>query len=224
MTALTVCDDAAAAAEHLAATLHGHLRAGARHVALSGGTTPRRAYELLAERGWNDVEFWLADERCVPRDHEDSNGRMLREALGPSARVREARGELGPEDAAWLYARDLAQAVGDEPVLDVVVLGLGEDGHTASLFPGHPEAHAAHAPVIGVRGSPKPPPERITLTLPVLARARHTVLLATGEGKAGALARVRAREETLPVAHLGDGLDEIVCDRAAAAGNAATNR
>ncbi|HEV2812296.1 MAG TPA: 6-phosphogluconolactonase, partial [Solirubrobacteraceae bacterium] len=134
---------------------------------------------------------------------------------GPGPRLRTARGELGPEDAAWLYARDLVGTVGEEPVLDVVVLGLGEDGHTASLFPGHPEADSAHAPVIGVRSSPKPPPERITLTLPVIARARYTVLLATGEGKRDALTRVRARDETLPVARLGSALDEIVCDEAA---------
>ena len=212
MTHVVVCADAEAAAAHVAASLAERIAAGARHVALSGGGTPRRAYELLRERGVGDAEFWLVDERCVPRDHPESNGRMLREALGPEARVREARGELGPEDAAWLYARE----VGEDRVFDVLVLGLGEDGHTASLFPGHPEAASEHAPVIGVRGSPKPPPERITLTLPVIARARHTVLLVTGDAKREPLARVRAGDETLPPARLGAALDEIVCDGAAA--------
>ena len=210
MTAFTVRDDPA---EYLAGMLAERIAAGARHLALSGGTTPQRAYELLARRGTDEAEIWLVDERCVPSDHADSNARMIRAALGDGVRLHEARGELGPEDAAWLYAREV-EAIGG--VFDVVVLGLGEDGHTASLFPGHPEADARHAPVIGVRGSPKPPPERITLTLPVIARARHTVLLATGEGKRDALARVRARDEALPAARLGSALDEIVCDAAAA--------
>jgi 6-phosphogluconolactonase len=125
------------------------------------------------------------------------------------------RGELGPEDAAWLYARELQREMGDEPVFDLVLLGLGPDGHTASLFPGHPEAAAAHAPVIGVRDSPKPPPERITFTLPLIARARYTLLLVTGEGKRDALRRIREGDRELPIARLGEGLDELICDAAA---------
>jgi 6-phosphogluconolactonase len=210
VTSFTVRDDPG---HYLAGILGERIAAGARHLALSGGTTPRRAYELLAERGLRDAELWLADERCVPADHADSNARMIREAMGDAVRLHEARGELGPEDAAWLYAREVG-AIGAP--FDVVVLGLGEDGHTASLFPGRPEADARHAPVIGVRGAPKPPPERITLTLPVIAAARYTVLLATGAGKRDALARVRARDEALPPARLGSALDEIVCDEAAA--------
>ena len=210
MTRLTVADDPS---RHLAGLLAERLDAGARHVALSGGRTPQRAYELLAPRA-QEAEWWLVVERCVPSDHADSNARMLREALGPAANLREARGELGPEDAAWLYGREVEERTG--AMFDVVVLGLGEDGHTGSLFPGHPEVAAGHAPVIGVRDAPKPPPERITMTLPVIARARYTVLLATGEAKREPLARVRARDETLPPARLGDALDEIVCDAAAA--------
>lgn len=209
MTRLTVVDDPVG---YLAELIGERLDRGARHVAVSGGSAVR-AYGAVAGRA-SGAQWWLVDERCVPADHPDSNTRAIREALGHQARIHEPRGDLEPEDAAWLYADELVHALGPEPVFDLVVLGLGEDGHTASLFPGHPEAGAAHAPVIGVRGSPKPPPERISLTLPVIDRARCTVMLAAGEGKRDALARLRAGDAELPPARL-RGLDEIVCDAAA---------
>jgi len=219
VTRLVVCADAEAAAHYAAGAIHDRLAAeGERHVALAGGGTPRRAYEILAAEPveWDGVNWWLGDERCVPSDGPDANALMVRETLGDRGTLHPVRGELCPEDAAWLYASELVAALGDEPVLDVVVLGLGEDGHTASLFPGRDEASAALAPVIGVRGAPKPPPERISMTLPVLARARYTVMLATGAGKRDALARVRGQDAAVPAGSLGDGLDEIVCDSAAA--------
>ena len=220
MTRLVVCADAEAAARYAAGAIHDRLAGGGeRHVALAGGGTPRRAYEILAAQPveWASVHLWLGDERCVPQDDPEANAGMVRETLGDRGTFHPVRGELGPEDAAWLYALELVAAAGDEPVLDVCVLGLGEDGHTASLFPGHPEAEAARAPVIGVRGAPKPPPDRVSLTLPVLARARYTVMLATGAGKREALARVRAHDESVPAGRLGAGLDEIVCDAVASA-------
>jgi 6-phosphogluconolactonase len=194
------------------------------HIALSGGTTPKRAYELLGDMqgAWSHVHLWLADERCVPTDHPDSNARMIDETLLSSLRafdgphLHPVRGELEPEDAAWLYGRELVATMGERPVFDLVLLGMGPDGHTASLFPGRPEATAHEAPVIGVRGAPKPPPERISLTLPVLRDARFTLLLVTGEEKRDALERLRAGDEDLPPARLGDGLDEVLCDPAAA--------
>ena len=94
-------------------------------------------------------------------------------------------------------------------------MGLGPDGHTASLFPGHPALHAGGV-AVAVHDSPKPPPERVSFSLPLIARARYTLLLATGEGKREALARVRAQDPDLPVARLTEGLDEILCDEAAA--------
>ena len=126
------------------------------------------------------------------------------------------RGDLVPEDAAWLYGLDIVRAIGEDAVFDLVLLGLGPDGHTASLFPGRDETHATAAPVIPVRESPKPPPERVSFSLPLIARGRYTLLLATGEEKRDALRRVREGDAELPVARLGDGLDEIICDEAAA--------
>ena len=153
---------------------------------------------------WAHVHLWLGDERCVPADHEDANQRMVDESLLPRLRPHEGphlhpvRGELGPEDAAWLYGSEHRAGDGRAAGVRPRAARHGPDGHTASLFPGHPAARAAHAPVIGVRDSPKPPPERITLTLPVLARARFTLLLATGEEKREALAGVRAGDELPP--------------------------
>ena len=229
--AITVAPDAEAVARRAADVLANHIndarsRTADVHIALAGGSTPKRAYELLAniQGTWNGVHLWLGDERCVPEDHAESNTRMLRESLLDRLRapagpiLHNVRGELGPEDAAWLYGCDVVRAMGERPVFDVILLGLGPDGHTASLFPGHPEADAQAAPVIGVRTSPKPPPERISLTLPVLRRARFTLLLVTGSEKAQALAKVRARDASVPPGRLGDGLDEIVCDPAAAGG------
>ncbi len=230
MTRLTVLPDAEAVARRASDVMANHIndarqQSAAEHIALAGGSTPQRAYELLADMQgtWSHVHLWLSDERCVPADHEDANQRMVDEALVSRLRAEDrpvvhgVRGELGPEDAAWLYGRELQRHMGEEPVFDLVLLGLGPDGHTASLFPGHAEARATAAPVISVRDSPKPPPERITFTLPLIARARYTLLLATGEGKREALGRVRAGDDELPVARLVDaGLDEILCDEAAA--------
>jgi 6-phosphogluconolactonase len=230
-TAVTVAKDAEAVARRAADVVANHVndarsRAVDVHIALSGGTTPRRAYELLADMqgSWDQVHLWLADERCVPEDDPESNTRMLRETLIDKLRAHDGphlhhvAGELSPEDAAWLYGCDIARAMGERPVFDVVLLGMGPDGHTASLFPDHPEALSEQAPVIGVRNSPKPPPNRISLTMPVLRRARFTLLLVTGEEKSEALAKVRAGDASVPAGRLGDGLDEIVCDPAAADG------
>ncbi len=194
------------------------------HIAVAGGATPRRAYELLArmQGTWSHVHLWLGDERCVPADHADANQRMVDESLlshlrsGDGPYLHPVRGELGPEDAAWLYANDIVRAMGEKPVFDLVLLGLGEDGHTASLFPGDPAADAAEAPVIGIRGAPKPPPERITLTLPKLNEARRIILLVTGAEKAPMLARVLAGPDPdVPASLLARDRLEVVADAAA---------
>ena len=222
-----VFPDAESVAERAAALIDqriAHARAYGRelHVALAGGGTPKRAYELLAanEGSWKHVHLWLGDERCVPEDHPDSNARMVRESLLAVERPEPpvlhvvASPEV-PEDAAWLYGLQIREHVPDA-VFDIVLLGMGPDGHTCSLFPGHPVLDVSQAIVAPVRDSPKPPPERVTLTLPVLRAARHTLLLATGEEKREALARAVAGDQDIPLARLGPGLDEIACDAAAA--------
>ncbi len=151
---VTTVADPAAAAERCAETLGMVLRGalgerGEAHIALNGGTTPRPVYERLVELidDWSHVHLWWCDERCVPADHEDSNFPVPRETLIEGAgigeeRVHRMRGELGPEEGARAYAAELAEHLELDdagiPVLDVVHLGLGPDGHTASLFPDHP--------------------------------------------------------------------------------------
>jgi 6-phosphogluconolactonase len=181
---------AAAAAADVAKAI----REGARTLALAGGTTPRRCYELLArlEVVWGRVTVLFGDERCVPPDHADSNYRMAREALLDQvapATVHRIPAELGPDEGAAEYGRVIA---GLAP-LDLVILGIGEDGHTASLFPGD-SALTAKGWAVGIRKSPKPPPERVTLTLPALRGARQVIILATGAGKAQAVSMAKRQE------------------------------
>jgi 6-phosphogluconolactonase len=204
VTRLTTCADAEAvaarASEEIARLLaRARASAGTAQLALSGGGTPKRTYELLAQapERLEGVEIWFADERCVEPGDEESNYRLADETLlGPAAiapeRVHRMRGELGPQEGARLYAEELAGRLGaaqaGPPALDVIVLGIGPDGHVASLFPDAPTLEAGEQSLcLGVSDSPKPPPERITLSLAVLRAARRCVLLATGESKADAL-------------------------------------
>jgi 6-phosphogluconolactonase len=204
VTRLTTCADAEAVAERAAADVARYVRRthegrGVAHLALSGGSTPRRAYELLAGRSAElaGVEIWFADERCVPPEHADSNYRLVAETLLRGSgiepeRVHRMEGELGPDEGARRYESGLLDGVeareGKLPVLDLVVLGIGPDGHVASLFPGSPTLDAGEEAIcLGVHDSPKPPPERITLSLAVLRAARRCLLVATGSGKADAV-------------------------------------
>ncbi len=175
------------AAEQLAEAIGEALATrGAAHVALSGGGTPRPAYELLGAlvEDWSAVHVWFADERCVGPDDPESNVRLVRETLdAPGATVHRMRGELGPEAGAAAYDRELGDVV-----LDVVLLGMGPDGHTASLFPHNPALDVSGVRAVGVHDSPKPPPERISLTRETLDRARRLILLVAGADKAAALA------------------------------------
>lgn len=177
---------ARAAAEALAADL-----AEGGTLVLAGGNSPRRCYEILADLDvpWGRVTVLFGDERCVPPDDAESNYRRAREALldkvSPLS-VHRMPGELGAEAAAMIYGDIVAKL---RP-LDVVTLGIGEDGHTASLFPGRPEL-AAPGNAIPVHNSPKPPPDRVSLTLEVLREARRVYVLASGPAKREAVARAR---------------------------------
>jgi 6-phosphogluconolactonase len=209
MTRLTSCADPDAVAERAAEEIVRHLRAARAerdevHVALAGGGSPKHTYELLAREPaeWERSHVWFADERCVGPADDESNYRMVAEALlQPAAiapeRIHRMEGELGPDEGARRYAGALRAAIdggtlasdGGTPVLDLIVLGIGEDGHVASLFPDAPTLDAPAGSVcLPVRGSPKPPPERITLSMPVLRATPRCLLLAAGEEKRDAIA------------------------------------
>ena len=176
------------------------MRAGG-HVVLSGGSTPRAAYERLAslELDWPQATLWFGDERCVPPDDERSNYRLVREAIldrlaGPPPVVRRIQGELGPEDAADQYERELRGELGQElPRLDFVLLGIGPDAHCASLFPNQRTLEEHERAVVGVDEAGMPPfVPRVTLTLPAINAAREVVFLVAGDDKAEAVARAFA--------------------------------
>jgi 6-phosphogluconolactonase len=187
---LLVVETAEDAAQEAAARLAAVARAGG-NLGLAGGSTPRRAYELAVERraDWRGVELWWSDERCVPEDDERSNYRMAREALldrlttAPRA-VHRIRGELDPESAAAEYDREYG---GVE--LDLAVLGIGPDGHTASLFPGSPALDERDRWVVAAEPGLEPFVTRVTMTLPALAQSRVILFLAEGLDKADAAAR-----------------------------------
>ncbi|WNG33593.1 6-phosphogluconolactonase [Archangium violaceum] len=189
-------------------------RGGRASLALSGGSTPGPVYRELTTRDvpWERVDFYFVDERFVPPDHPESNYLLAEEALFkplsvPPQHIFRMQGERADrEQAASDYEKLLP------PVLDVVVLGMGEDGHTASLFPGNSALQEKERRVLAVVG-PKPPPWRMTLTLPVLRSARKVLGLVSGAGKRDMVRRVLAGEN-LPAAQVEQA--QWMMDRAAA--------
>ncbi len=193
---LVVDDPAAACAERLVAAA-----SAGSHMVLTGGSTPRKAYELAAGMGadWSGATIWFSDERCVAPDDELSNYGMTKAALldrlppagegGPA--VHRMRGERGPSAGADDYERELREALGEQlPRLDFILLGLGPDAHVASIFPGKPAVQESDRAVVGVdEAGHEPFVPRITLTLPVLNAAREVVFLVSGEDKAEAVER-----------------------------------
>jgi 6-phosphogluconolactonase len=183
---IVVLDDPAqAAAELLAEAARAH-----RHIALAGGSTPRRAYELAAEllSDWTGAHVWWSDERCVPPDHPLSNHRLaaesLLERLAAGPEVHRIRGEAGPREAAAGYHDEL-----DGVTLDLTLLGIGADGHTASLFPRAPALEERERRAVAAPPALEPLVDRVTLTLPPLCASRLVVFLVAGRDKAGAVRR-----------------------------------
>ena len=193
---------AAAAAHAIAARIGERVRqASAFSLVLAGGTTPRRAYEILATEHaslpWASVHVFFGDERCVPPDHPDSNYGVAKAALLdrvpiPPANVHRIPGELGAGTAAGAYERDLRRYLGEapRPAFDLVLLGMGEDGHTASLFPGNPALQEASRWAVPVETEAKAPRRRVSLSLPALSAAKEVYFLVTGAGKCAALAEI----------------------------------
>ena len=201
------------------------------HVALAGGSTPRRAYELVAEvdADLSAATLWLGDERVVPRDDERSNARMAREALCERVpedrrpRLMEVETGLGPEAAAAAYETKLREELGNHPRLDLVLLGLGPDSHTASLFPGKPALAETRRLVAAVpEAGMEPQVPRVTMTFPLLNTAREVVFLVAGADKADAVRRAFGDppDDAAPAAHVrpGAGTLMLVLDHAAGKG------
>ena len=204
---IEVLDDPA---EAVADLLAGAAAQGADMV-ITGGSSPKRAYELAAARGadWSRASVWFSDERCVPPDHEWSNYAMAEAALlsrlDPGPDVFRMRGELGPEHGAQASESEVRARLGGEPQWDLLLLGLGPDAHCASLFPGKPEAEVTDRLVVDVpEAGMEPDVPRISLALPAINAARHVVFLVTGASKKEAAQRAFGDppDPTSPAAHV----------------------
>ena len=186
-------------------------------VSLSGGSTPKALFGLLASDEfrrhfpWNRVSWYWGDERFVPHDHPDSNFRMTREAMlakapVPRENIHPVPTDGSPEDAALRYERTLQQAYGAttldpaRPLFDITLLGLGTDGHTASLLPGEPALNERRRWVVAV--SHGRPEVRVTMTFPVIESSRRVAFLVAGREKAAIFRTIRAGDSDLPAAQV----------------------
>jgi 6-phosphogluconolactonase len=217
---LRIVDTAELAGDAAAAVIADVAAAGG-HIGLSGGSGPRPAYERagILRPDWGHVELWWVDDRCVPPADGRSNYRIIRESLldglaRPPAGVHRIRGELDPEEAAVSYDAEL-----EGVVLDLVVMGIGPDGHTASLFPNAPALEETERRAVAAEAGMEPFVARVTMTRPTLAAAKAMVYLVTGEGKADAVRRAFAADPSpaTPASLVRGQQTVVILDRAAAA-------
>lgn len=188
-------------------------------IALSGGSTPKRLYELLAQgKGghidWKRVQIFFSDERNVPPIDAESNYRMAKESLFasglvPESNVHRIEGELAADVAAQQYEAEIKKILGEHPAFDLILLGLGPDGHTASLFPGSPALNEKEKLVAGNRVE-KLNTDRITFTYPLLNAASHVVFLASGADKAKIARVVLSGGADLPAEHVKPAQGELM--------------
>jgi 6-phosphogluconolactonase len=221
---ITVVEDAEEAARLVAERLAEQARAGGS-IVLTGGSTPRRAYELSAELepDWSRVELWWGDERCVPPDDERSNYGMAKAALldrlaGQPNEIHRIRGELGREEGAEVYDKE----IDGHGAWSLLLLGLGPDGHVASLFPGLSESEAFdHGNAVGTQAGLEPFVDRITLTWPRIRGADELLFLVAGADKAAAVEQAFAGDSfAIPARRArawSGGRTRAILDRAAAA-------
>jgi 6-phosphogluconolactonase len=191
-----------AASRILAAASKAILQRGIFRLVLAGGRTPEATYRLLAkaEADWRQWEIFFGDERCLPVDHPDRNSTMAAKAWLdhvniPREQIHIIPAEKGPIEGARLYSPVVADAL----PFDLVILGLGEDGHTASLFPGH--HHPEEILVVPVTGAPKPPSERISLTAKTLSQSRQVLVVVTGPDKQEAVTKWK-KGNNIPIASI----------------------
>jgi 6-phosphogluconolactonase len=197
------------------------------HVVFTGGSTPKAAYQLAAQRDadWSAATVWFTDERCGPPGHPDSNFAMadgaLLSQLSAAPSVVRMEGELGPDAGAGNYEAAVRERMGSDPRWNLLLLGMGPDGHVASLFPGKPELEERSRMAVGVPlAGMEPQVPRISLTLTALESARSTIFLVTGDGKAETVARVfgPSPDTSLPAAQVRPryGTLTVLLDEAAA--------
>lgn len=233
---IEILDDAESVAQSMAALLIKAIDASHEpevRIALSGGSTPKRLFEILAQPevarkiDWSRLEIFYGDDRHVPYDHADSNHKMAMETLLskvplPASRIYPVPVSKTAEEDAASYQNTLQKAYGSDklqpgkPLFEIVMLGLGPDGHTASLFPGQ-EVLDNDKDWVGVARPTHVPHERVTLTYPAIASSRLVVFLVTGASKVAMLKRLRAGDETIPAGRItSEGKILILADRSAA--------